>query len=61
VFRSRVLLDPKSGANQIFGAWGTPSALIVDEDSRVASEVGAGASAVFNLAGAVPVNSSALV
>jgi peroxiredoxin/uncharacterized membrane protein YphA (DoxX/SURF4 family) len=52
-FRSRVLLDPKSGANQIFGAWGTPSALIVDEDGRVASEVGAGASAVFALAGAV--------
>jgi peroxiredoxin/uncharacterized membrane protein YphA (DoxX/SURF4 family) len=51
-FRSRVLLDPKSGANRTFGAWGTPSALIVDEEGRVASEVGAGASAVFALAGA---------
>ena len=57
-FRSRVLLDPKSGANQIFGAWGTPSALIVDEEGRVASEVGAGASAVFALAGAVPAGSA---
>jgi uncharacterized membrane protein YphA (DoxX/SURF4 family)/peroxiredoxin len=58
-FRSRVLLDPKSGASQVFGAAGTPSALLVDEEGRVASEVRAGASEVFALAGAVPAGSAA--
>jgi thiol-disulfide isomerase/thioredoxin len=52
-FRSRVLLDPDFGAGQIFGAGGTPSAIVLDEDGRVASEVGAGAPAVFALAGRV--------
>jgi peroxiredoxin len=52
-FRSRVLLDPDFGAGQIFGAGGTPSAIVLDEDGRVASEVGSGAPAVFALAGRV--------
>jgi thiol-disulfide isomerase/thioredoxin/uncharacterized membrane protein YphA (DoxX/SURF4 family) len=52
-FRSRVLLDPHWGANQVFGAGGTPSAVLIDEDGKVASEVGAGADDVWALAGAV--------
>src|SRR2546426_4987468 len=53
-FRSRVLLDPTFGAGRIFGAGGTPSALVVDEEGRVASDVGVGASAVRTLAGTLP-------
>src|SRR5262249_19724103 len=54
-FRSRVLLDPNFGAGQVFSAEGTPSAVIVDEQGRVASDVGVGAQAVMALAGAIPV------
>ena len=53
-FRSTVLLDTKFSAGVIFGAEGTPSAILVDERGRVASEVGVGAAAVFALANAVP-------
>jgi thiol-disulfide isomerase/thioredoxin len=60
-FRSRVLLDPTFSAGQMLGANGTPSALIVDEEGRVASELRSGASAVFALAGAVPVGASGRV
>ncbi len=56
-FRSRVLLDPNFAAGQMFGASGTPSAVVLDEEGRVASDVGVGAPAVFDLAGAVPVDS----
>ncbi len=51
-FRSRVLLDPNYGAGYVFRAGGTPSAVMVDEDGRIASEVGVGAQEVFALAGA---------
>jgi thiol-disulfide isomerase/thioredoxin/uncharacterized membrane protein YphA (DoxX/SURF4 family) len=54
-FRSRLLLDPHFAANQVFNAGGTPSAVLIDEQGRVASEVGAGASEVLALAGAVAV------
>jgi hypothetical protein len=37
----------------LFGAGGTPSALVLDEEGRVASDVGVGAQAVFALAGEV--------
>lgn len=56
-FQSRVLLDPRFDAGDRFGAGGTPSAVIVDEDGRVASEVGVGADAVWALAGNQPVSS----
>lgn len=56
-FRSRVLLDRDFGAGQVFGAGGTPSAVVLDEEGRVASEVSTGAPAVFALAGAVPADS----
>lgn len=56
-FRSRVLLDPDFGAGHVWGADGTPSAVILDEQGRVASEVVVGAPAVFALAAAVSADS----
>jgi len=54
-FRSRVLLDPPFNAGARFGAEGTPSAVLVDEQGRVASAVGVGAKSVMALAGASPI------
>lgn len=50
-FRSRVLLDPYFGAGLVFGAGGTPAAVVIDENGKVASAVGAGADEVWALAG----------
>jgi peroxiredoxin/uncharacterized membrane protein len=50
-FRSPVLLDRIFGAGSVLGAGGTPSAVIIDEQGVVASEVGVGAPAVLALAG----------
>jgi peroxiredoxin len=50
-FRAPVLLDADWGAGTVLGAGGTPSALIIDEDGKVASDVGVGAPAVLELAG----------
>jgi uncharacterized membrane protein YphA (DoxX/SURF4 family)/peroxiredoxin len=50
-FQSRVLLDSHFTAGDRFGATGTPSAVIVDENGRVASHVAVGARAVMTLAG----------
>jgi hypothetical protein len=50
-FQSRVLLDAQFAAGARFGADGTPSAVIVDAEGRVASDVGVGADAVWALAG----------
>jgi thiol-disulfide isomerase/thioredoxin/uncharacterized membrane protein YphA (DoxX/SURF4 family) len=52
-FRSMVLLDADWGAGTVLGAGGTPSALIIDEDGKVASDVGVGAPAVLELAGTI--------
>jgi len=51
-FASQVLLDARFAAGARFGAGGTPSAVIVDAEGRVASDVGVGAEAVMKLAGA---------
>jgi thiol-disulfide isomerase/thioredoxin len=48
--RSRVLLDPYFGASQVFNSGGTPSAVLIDEQGRVASEVGVGAQDVLSMA-----------
>jgi peroxiredoxin len=48
---SPVLLDPSSQAMTEFGARGTPMAALIDEHGRVASDVAAGAQAVFGLLG----------
>jgi thiol-disulfide isomerase/thioredoxin len=56
--RSRVLLDPRFTAGQIFGAGGTPAAVVLNSEGRVECDVGVGAAAVLGLAGAVPAGSS---
>jgi peroxiredoxin/uncharacterized membrane protein YphA (DoxX/SURF4 family) len=51
-FRSRLLLDSAFHVGQILGVGGTPSAVVVDEQGRIASDVEVGAPAVLALAGA---------
>jgi thiol-disulfide isomerase/thioredoxin len=48
--RSRILLDQNSHVGATFGATGTPMAVLLDAQGRVASRVVAGAQAVFALA-----------
>jgi peroxiredoxin/uncharacterized membrane protein YphA (DoxX/SURF4 family) len=50
--RSRVLLDEGFRTGGAYGVRGTPSAVLVDEDGRIASEVAAGAAAVLSLVNA---------
>ena len=58
-FRSPVLLDPEFKTAQLFGVSGTPSAVLLDERRRVASDVAVGAESVLALANsAVPVKLS---
>jgi peroxiredoxin/uncharacterized membrane protein YphA (DoxX/SURF4 family) len=52
--RSRVLLDQHFAAGTLFGAAGTPAAVLIDEEGRVASDVVAGASGAFEQMGFVP-------
>jgi thiol-disulfide isomerase/thioredoxin len=52
-FRSLVLLDEEFAAGTAFEANGTPMAVLVDAEGRVASNVAAGAAAVLDLAAAV--------
>jgi len=47
---STVVLDQQFAAGRAFGAAGTPSAVLVDAEGRVASEVAVGAPAVLELA-----------
>ena len=49
---SQVLLDPGFVAGRAFRVAGTPSAVLVDAEGRIASEVAIGAPAVLALAGA---------
>ena len=49
---SPVVLDQSFSAGSAFGASGTPSAILVDEEGKVASELRVGAPGVFALAGA---------
>lgn len=56
-FRAKVLLDSYFGSGQVFGVTSTPSAVVIDKQGRVASEVSAGAPAIFELVGVeVPTN-----
>jgi thiol-disulfide isomerase/thioredoxin len=50
--RSPVLLDPSQQAGTPFGANGTPMAVLLDTKGRIASQIAAGAQAVFALADA---------
>jgi thiol-disulfide isomerase/thioredoxin len=49
---SPVVLDQEFATGSAFGAGGTPTAVLVDENGNVASEVAVGAPAVLALAGA---------
>jgi thiol-disulfide isomerase/thioredoxin len=49
---SPLVLDQQFAAARAFGAYGTPSAVLVDAGGRIASEVALGAPAVLDLAGA---------
>src|SRR5919112_3715379 len=49
---SRVVLDQNFAAGRGFGVSGTPSAVLVDGEGRIASEVAVGVPAVMELAGA---------
>jgi hypothetical protein len=48
---STVVLDQQFAAGRAFGASGTPSAVLVDAEGKIASEVAVGAPAVLELAG----------
>jgi thiol-disulfide isomerase/thioredoxin len=48
---STVVLDQQFAVGSTFGTSGTPSAVLVDEEGKVASEVGVGAPGVLALAG----------
>jgi hypothetical protein len=48
---SPVLLDQNFATGRAFGASGTPSAVLVDAEGKVATEVTVGAPAVMELAG----------
>jgi peroxiredoxin len=50
-FRSPVLLDQSFAAGRALGVTGTPSALLVDGEGKVASGIAVGAPAVLELAG----------
>jgi thiol-disulfide isomerase/thioredoxin len=52
--RSTVVLDTNFEAGSAFGANGTPMAVLLDANGKVASEVAAGAEAVLALAGVKP-------
>jgi methylamine dehydrogenase accessory protein MauD len=51
-FRSPLVRDPEFAAARAFGAGGTPSAMLIDAEGKVASELALGAQAVLTLAGA---------
>jgi len=48
--RSRIVLDDSFSAGRAFGATGTPMAVLLDADGKVASAIASGAAAVFALA-----------
>ena len=49
-FRAPVVLDRDFQTGQLFGAQGTPAAVLLDAEGRVASSVGVGAQDVLALA-----------
>jgi peroxiredoxin len=48
---STTLLDDGFNTGRAFGASGTPSAVLIDKNGKIASEIGVGAPAVLNLTG----------
>jgi peroxiredoxin len=56
--RSPIVLDEGFAAGRSFGASGTPSAVLIDAEGRIASEVAVGAPAVLALVGAEPAHAA---
>jgi len=54
VLKAPVVLDAGYKTAEKFGMHGTPSAVVVDEDGRIASETGVGASNIWALIGRKP-------
>jgi peroxiredoxin len=54
-FQSTVVLDEGFAVGKAFGVRGTPSAVLVDAQGRIASTVGVGARDILALAGVVPI------
>jgi thiol-disulfide isomerase/thioredoxin len=54
-FRSSIVLDEGFAVGKAFGARGTPSAVLVDAEGRIASSVAVGGRDVLALAGIVPI------
>ncbi len=52
--RAPVLLDRGFATGGAFGAGGTPSAVLIDAEGKIASEVAVGGPAVLELAGTTP-------
>ena len=52
--RARILLDEGFKVGSAFGAQGTPSAVLLDGEGRVASDVAVGATAIFALVSRTP-------
>jgi hypothetical protein len=52
--RCTILLDWNAEGRSVFGAHGTPMAVLLDADGRVASKMVAGAEAAFALSGSGP-------
>lgn len=50
-FKSPVLLQKAGEAQKLFGVNGTPSAVLIDENGKIASEIAVGADEVFALVG----------
>jgi peroxiredoxin len=56
--RAPILLDQTFSAGSAFGTTGTPSAILVDHDGKIASELALGAPAIFQLGATVAFSSS---
>jgi len=57
---STTLIDDGFATGRAFGASGTPSAVLIDKNGKIASEVGVGAPAVLGLAKATPDKAAAV-
>jgi peroxiredoxin len=55
--RAPILLDQSFSAGTAFGTTGTPSAILVDHDGKIASELALGAAAILQLGATVPFSS----
>jgi hypothetical protein len=57
-FKSTIVLNQGFNVASLYGAGGTPSAVLVSADGKVASELAVGAQAILALAGAAQVEAA---